>query len=479
MASVYAKGKTWYASLKGPDGEWFNESTEIEVGETEETREQSKELARRFARKAQQLLDAKRKPTEDGKVPTLEAYAVQWIKDRRELGVASVNDDEARLTIHVYPTLGPMRLDEVRPRDIRGLIKRLRKKGELAPRTIRNVYGVVSTLFRTAVADEVINATPCVILKGDLPKMVDADPEWRDTAVFTREEVERLYTADELLPDRRVLYALKGLAALRQGEAAKLRWRHIDLDVRPLGKISLGRTKTQTPRQVPIHPALAAVLRSWLETGWKSVYGRAPIAEDLVVPTRRFNERNPSDAQHRFLADLELLELRSRRGHDMRRTFISLARSAGANVDILKAMTHGPSGKVIDAYTTWPWDVLCAELAKLQFVVPAEPSYLLPTAPEAPVKATATTRREKQNPALSSGALAVPTGVERVAGSVRVREPALAPRRARVRSAVWNADVRASVGKFSTGLRRALRSEDLDRAIILTAEFVGFLKGLR
>jgi hypothetical protein len=34
-------------------------------------------------------------------------------------------------------------------------------------------------------------------------------------------------------PDRQVLYALEGLAALRHGEAAGLRWRHWDNALKP------------------------------------------------------------------------------------------------------------------------------------------------------------------------------------------------------------------------------------------------------
>ncbi len=43
---------------------------------------------------------------------------------------------------------------------------------------------------------------------------------------------------------------------------------------------------------------------------------------------------------------------RHRRGHDLRRTMISLARTNGARKDIL--------------YTTFSWDALCAEVAKLK-----------------------------------------------------------------------------------------------------------------
>ncbi|HYO71211.1 MAG TPA: hypothetical protein VEU33_34535 [Archangium sp.] len=47
---------------------------------------------------------------------------------------------------------------------------------------------------------------------------------------------------------------------------------------------------------------------------------------------------------------------------------ISLARTDGARRDILELCAHTPrkSGNTIDLYTTFPWETLCAEVAKLK-----------------------------------------------------------------------------------------------------------------
>jgi hypothetical protein len=46
---------------------------------------------------------------------------------------------------------------------------------------------------------------------------------------------------------------------------------------------------------------------------------------------------------------------------------ISLSREDGARKDILKLCTHNPQkkGSSIDVYTTFPWEALCREVAKL------------------------------------------------------------------------------------------------------------------
>ena len=77
-------------------------------------------------------------------------------------------------------------------------------------------------------------------------------------------------------------------------------------------------------------------------------------------------ERLSPEAQNSFRTDLALLGFRHRRGHDLRRTFITLAQVDGARRDLLETITHGPRGNIINVYTTFPWPALCAEVAKLK-----------------------------------------------------------------------------------------------------------------
>ena len=221
-------------------------------------------------------------------------------------------------------------------------------------------------MFHNAVADELIESTPCVLQRGVLPKKVDKDPAWRAQAIYTREEVERLISDSQLLEDRRVLYALKGLAGLRHGEAAGLRWRHYDPEAQPLGALSLEKTKTSVPRRVRVHPTLARVLAEWKLAGWERTYGRMPTPDDLITPSLNMTERSAQETPKQLHEDLDTLGLHQRRGHDLRRTFITLAQVDGARRDLLETITHGPRGDIISVYTTFPWPALCAEVAKLQ-----------------------------------------------------------------------------------------------------------------
>ena len=115
-----------------------------------------------------------------------------------------------------------------------------------------------------------------------------------------------------------------------------------------------------------MHPTRAKILAEWKLSGWERLFGRPPQSDDLIAPNRDGEHRNARRSLIRFHDDLQRLGLRKRRQHDCRRTFISLAQADGARKDILRWVTHGPTGDIMDVYTTLPWEALCAEVAKLR-----------------------------------------------------------------------------------------------------------------
>jgi integrase len=353
---LYVRGMRLWHGYRDEDGKWRQARTPYMVGQERE--------AERYHRAFQRGIDERRAAGLAGPL-TLAAYAERWWKEREALGLASAADDKQRIRDHVLPTIGHLLLDEVRARHVKDLVTDMRKGGVLAPRTIRNVYSALSTLYKHAVVDDLVAASPCALPRGIVPGVEDKDPGFRLRAVFSQDELVQLVTSPRLLMDRRVVYALKGLAGMRHGEVAQLRWDHVSR-ARPLDCIDLMRTKTKMPRRVPVHPALRQMLVAWRGKGWAAVYGRKPGPGDLVVPTRYGNQRSAPEAQEAFLADLATLGLRPRRGHDLRRTFITLARAHGARDEMLKLVSHGPSKKMLDQYTTMPWAPLCEVLLVLK-----------------------------------------------------------------------------------------------------------------
>lgn len=367
MGSIFKRGSKLYAKTKDVSGEWVQLATGCTVEERAKAEAWLADLERK--------VEAQRSAMGPDAAPlTVARYADRWLDKRKTV---TVNDDRTRITKHVLPRIGTMLLTDVRPRHIRDVVIALRDAGELAPATIRQVSGVLHTMFKSAVIEELIASNPVVLERGTLPKKVDKDPTWRHEAIYTRLEIETLISDERILADRRVLYALKSLGALRHGEAAVLTWAQWDHRAEPLGALNLGETKNGVPRRMPVHTELACILVAWKASGWREVYGRDPEPDDLIVPTRKLTIRDANEAQRQLVADLDMLELRTRagkkelgrkrRGHDMRRTFITLARTDGARGEILRWVTHGPSpGEMQDLYSSFDWSALCAEVAKLK-----------------------------------------------------------------------------------------------------------------
>jgi len=264
------------------------------------------------------------------------------------------------------------------------IVQKLQASG-YAPRTVRNVYFLAKAMFRDAQIAELIplGETPAILTRRQLGKMRDADPTWRAKAQFSKVELEALVSDDRVPLDRRAWYALLGVGMLRTGEAAGLRWRSYEPDMKPLGRLEVstsyddGETKTETPRWMPAHPVLAALLAEWKLQGWPAAFGRSPGPDDLVLPVtpeakRKGRRKDPGSMRDRNYSwkraqwDLDALGLRRRRVHDLRRTGVSLARGDGADRDILRRGTHAPPKDVMELYTTVEWAKLCTEVAKLK-----------------------------------------------------------------------------------------------------------------
>ena len=359
--SVYKRGTIWWVRYMGP----------VKL-ERESAHTTDKRIAERYERRRRAEVKAGTwQPVASTRALTVAQWAETWIQRQHDRKLSTARDMETRLRLHVLPTLGAMPLAEVRPRHVIALVEALRA-GELAPRSVHHCYEALRGAMRDAQIAEHIIASPCVLPPGTLPKKRDKVPTWRAGALFTRGEVEQLISDERVPTDRRTLYALLFLGGLRHGEGSGRRWRDYDDRAEPLGRLVVAtqydgdELKTENPRVVPVHPLLAAMLAEWKLSGFGMYFGRSPRPDDWIVPSRRGTYRRVRHTLRRLHEDLERIGMRHRRTHDLRRTFISLARADGASRDVLKAITHGQSAEILDQYTTWPWATLCGAVSCLR-----------------------------------------------------------------------------------------------------------------
>jgi len=371
MGSIYPRHRRLWLKFKNERGMWTCRASGFKVGEEKK----AKDLLRRI----ENLVEAGVEVGGGGPV-TVAMWAADWLETRRRKGVVVADDYESRLKLHILPKLGHLRLDEVRVVHIAEMVQSLKEK-KLAPRTIRHIYFQTHGMFQKAVRRELLAVNPCVLDEDDLPAKVDHDPEWRQTAIYGRAEIEQIIVDERIPWDRRMYDALLFLAGVRFGEASALRWRHYDAEMKPLGRLSIAKSyntklkaekevKTKVPRDVPVHPVLASLLAEWKLSGWPAMFGRTPGPDDLIIPSRLGKNRSANHMLKKFHQDLRRLGIRARRQHDLRRTFISLCLGDGGRSDILRWVTHSrPRTATIDDYTTLVWNPLCEEVAKLRITL--------------------------------------------------------------------------------------------------------------
>jgi integrase len=318
---------------------------------------------------------------------TVRRHAEEWLLKRATQGVLSVNVESTLMRTHVLPAIGEMALADVRRHHLVDLVSKLNahvsvKTGKtLAPRTVHSIYSALRLMFVDAIEVQgILQVSPCTLKekRGELPPKKDRDPRWRSGAVYTRDEAETLMSDERIPAARRMTYALLFMTGMRLGEAVGRRWGEYDTAARPLGRLVVATQyndqplKTENPRDVPVHPALAKMLAEWKLSGWPKLYGRSPTASDFIVPIQlpdrngHFAHQTDRRVWKNLQRDLETLGMRNRRVHDSRRAFVTLARADGARPDLLRWVTHGPSGSMQDLYTSPPWATLCEQVSCLQ-----------------------------------------------------------------------------------------------------------------
>lgn len=374
---VYVRGNVLWGRYKNAAGKWEGVSLGLRVGHEKEAVELLAAIKRQVAVGREVGLDPQQG------APTFEQFFAWWVERRKARKLRTWKSDESRIRVHVVDLLGPRKLDEITPLDLETVFVRMRDRSR-APKTVWNAYSAVRSLFRDAVKKGFLRQSPCVLGQEELGPMVDKDPEWRETAIYTREELHALMFDERIPFDRRLFYTIGYLAGRRLGEISGLRVRHLDLDEQPLGAIVFARsyardrTKTNKTIRMPVHPVLGQILRAWLDRGFEQMFGHLPGPDDFVVPRppdspSKFGPSRDKDyVRKRLLKDLETLGFRARRTHDLRRSFISHAQQDGGQPHVLERLTH-PSVKKATAfagYTEFSWVDYCTEVAKLQIDVP-------------------------------------------------------------------------------------------------------------
>jgi len=295
-------------------------------------------------------------------------YAEQWrtAQVHRATTAAQV---ETHLRRHVYPTFGDRSLASVRPSEVQAWVRGLEQ--HLAPSTIEVVYSFVAGVFRAAVRDRLIAATPCVDVR--LPKR-----EPKRVEPLATERVEALIAA---IPDRyRALVVLAAGTGLRQGEAFGLEVKAVDwprrtLDVRQQLVLMPGGAPYIAPLKTPASYRTVPLPRVVIDALTAHLTAFPPVEVELLDMTSKPTARRRQAAlifttsarlpirRTRF-SDVWRTAARAARlphgasFHDLRHYYASLLIQHGESVKVVqKRLGHKSAVETLDTYSyshLWP-----------------------------------------------------------------------------------------------------------------------------
>jgi len=126
------------------------------------------------------------------------------------------------LRVHVYPDLGDRTIGSLTPVDIRRLVAKWSEN--LAPRSVRRIYGALRTALNYAVEVDRLARTPC---RGiHLPAV-------EPMKVTVPSPLQLVELADTIDPDYSAMIWLGAVLGLRWGEVAGLRVGNVTCSARP------------------------------------------------------------------------------------------------------------------------------------------------------------------------------------------------------------------------------------------------------
>lgn len=292
--------------------------------------------------------------------PTFAEYAQLWIDSRQIVDTTRRNYCGMLNNIWV-PYLDRKRIDHVTSSDLRQIVASVQWA---SPSHRKNATVLLASIFRSAMADELISKNPVAsVPRTKVPKRT-VDP-------FTREEADSviawLYsTLQGPLRIYAAYYEFAFYTGMRPGEQLALKRSEVNADTKRAhvcrimseGEIK-ERVKTKYTRDVLLNDRALNAIRvaSELHDG---AYVFAP-ADDSGEYIRA--ENTPKTY---FRQALSALEIRARRQYDTRHTYATMCLMAGMNPAFIAGQLGHSVQMLLSTYTKWlssasDW----AELSKL------------------------------------------------------------------------------------------------------------------
>jgi len=260
-----------------------------------------------------------------------EIYIERWAKPRKR----SWAQDQAMLRRDVLPSIGHLRVEDIRRRDIIAIIDAVVDRG--APVQANRVLAVVRRMFNFAVERDLLERTPCHRVKAP------GKETRRDRVLEINEVRSLLATVPELgmWTPTKLCFLFLLTTAQRPGEAIAVEWSDVDLDGR-WWTIPGAKAKNGDENRVPLSDTGMRIL---------DLAKALDHGKGAVFPSKR----NGGVMVHSVLTTM-LLRMRASipvahfTAHDLRRTAATHMSELGASRETLKGLLNHTDNEVTAIY---------------------------------------------------------------------------------------------------------------------------------
>lgn len=286
---------------------------------------------------------------------SLAAYLDDWsthVLPARGVTVATAENYETMIRVHIVPALGRIRLDQLRADDVDRLLRNMAAAGK-ARSTIRLARSVLVLALSHAERRDMVSRNAARL------SIVPPAPT-RESRSLTVSQARSLLSAAR--GDRlEAAWVTMLLLGLRPGEVFALYWQDVDLEAGVLhvrraitraggNTFTIGEPKTARSRRSLDLPALVAEsLRSHRtrQAAERLAAGSAWQDDGFVFPTAIGTMIDPANSRRAFARVTEAAGLGRWHPHEARHSTVSLLSAAGVRLEeVADVVGHAPGSKM-------------------------------------------------------------------------------------------------------------------------------------
>ena len=316
---------------------------------------------------ALKAMHAAQKAADDGtyfepKRVTVGAWLDTWLSEYVQPSVKplSLSAYQSRVNTHIKPALGHVPLQQLNATQIQAFYNSLSRKKNLAPKTIKNVHGILHKCLGQAVKLRYIGYNPCDAC--ELPRM-----ERREIQPLTEREIRAFLAEIREGEPLRDLFTVALFTGMREGEICGLPWEAVNFHAGTItikqqmqrekkkgGCHYIATTKNDRTRTITAAPYVMGILkeifteqkRQHLMAGlaWKNEWNLVFVRPDgSFIP--------PQTALKRFKAAAARIGRPDARFHDLRHTYAVTALQEGDSVKTVQEnLGHATASFTLDVY---------------------------------------------------------------------------------------------------------------------------------